>query len=117
MITKMCLIFDGSPILAGIAAGLVHGLPPPADQMFCARSQWLFWKTCFVIASRVQRFGTGTMLTMPRSWWVFSAAGEPWEVVVEFSGGVFWKPVVPMPLSSATSSALSVVSSTTELGA
>src|SRR5580698_648718 len=117
MMTKTCLIFEASPILAGIATGLLHGLPPPADKMFCARSQWLFWKTCFVIASRVQRLGTGTILTTPRSWWVFRLAGEPCEVVVEFSGGVLWKPAVPMPLSLPTSSALSAVSSTTELGA
>src|ERR1700733_13049338 len=117
MITKTCLIFEGSPIFAGIATGLAHGLPPLAEKMFCTRSQWLFRKTCFVIASKVDLFGTGTMLTMPRSWWVFRAAGELCEVVFEFSGGVFWTPVEPIPLSLATSSVLSAVSSTTELGA
>src|SRR6202522_1232970 len=115
MITKTCLIFDGSRIFVGIATGLAHGLPPLADKMFCTRSQWLFRKTCFVIASKVDLFGTGKILTMPRSWRVCRAAGEPCEVVVEFSGGVFSKPVEPIPLSLATSNALSAVSSTTEL--
>ena len=73
MITNTCLIFDGSPIFAGIATGLANRLPPAADQMFSARSQWLFWKTCCVIAARVERFGTGTMLTVPRSWWVLKS--------------------------------------------
>jgi hypothetical protein len=56
--------------LAGIATGLVLGLPPLADRIFCARSQWLFWKTCVVIVANVVLFGTGTMLTVPLSWWV-----------------------------------------------
>ena len=70
MIRNTCLISDGSPILAGIATGLASGLPPEADLMFSVRSQWLFSKTCLVIAAKVPRSGTGTMLTVPLSWWV-----------------------------------------------
>ena len=70
MIRNTCLISDGSPILAGIATGLAFGLPPVADSIFCVRSQWLFSKTCFVIVAKVELFGTGTMLTVPLSWWV-----------------------------------------------
>ena len=64
------MISDGSPILAGIATGLAFGLPPAADWIFCARSQWLFSKTWLVIVAKVALFGTGTMLTVPLSWWV-----------------------------------------------
>ena len=42
MIRNTCLISDGSPILAGIATGLVFGLPPEADLIFSVKSQWLF---------------------------------------------------------------------------
>ena len=70
MIKNTCLINEGSPILAGSATGFVFGEPPLADAMFCARSQWLFVKTWLVIDARVVLFGTGTMLTVPLSWWV-----------------------------------------------
>src|SRR4029077_10638671 len=68
MIRNTCLISEGSPILAGIATGFACGEPPAADLIFCTRSQWLFAKTCLVIASKVPRSGTGTMLTVPLSW-------------------------------------------------
>ena len=126
MITKTCLIFEGSPILlrdCDRRGSRVAALRP--TQIFSARSQWLFWKTCFVIAAKVREFGTGTMLTVPRSWWVlrpvtpyrFRTNFRSWRAATVPSKGIRRLPVVPMPLSLATSSALSAVSSTTELGA
>src|SRR5271165_2210552 len=121
MITKTCLISEGSPILAGIATGRVFGLPPEADLIFSVRSQWLFSDTCCVIAVRVVLFGMGTMLTVPRSWWVLKSVTpqyDPYEFsAVLVGGGATPKPVVPRPLSLATSSSPSAASSTTELGA
>src|SRR5271165_5617916 len=121
MITKTCLISEGSPIFAGIATGAFFGLPPEADLIFAVRSQWLFCETCTVIADRVVLLGIGTMLTVPRSWWVLKSV-TPKYVPYEFSGvfvggGATPKPVVPRPLSLATSSSPSAASSTTELGA
>jgi hypothetical protein len=91
MITKTCLISEGEPILAGIATGAAFGLPPEADWIFSVRSQWLFWETCMVIADRVEAAtGTGTMLTVPRSWWVFKSVTpqyEPYEFSAVFVGG------------------------------
>src|SRR5208282_5039032 len=130
MITKTCLIFDGSPILSGITRDLAHGSPPPALQIFSARSQWLFSKTWCVIIASSERPGTGTMLTVPRSWWVLSAftpnslavdsavVGAPGTLIPsknELPG--VGLPVVPQPLSLATSSCLLAASSTTEDGA
>ena len=52
--------------------------------MFSNRSQWLFSKTCWVIAAKAVEVGMGTMLTVPRSWWVFKAV-TPCAVAYEFS--------------------------------
>jgi hypothetical protein len=69
---------------AGIATGLACGFPPAAEKIFSARSQWLFWKTCVVIAAKAEDFGTGTMLTVPRSWWVLKSV-TPNSFAYEFS--------------------------------
>jgi len=53
MIRNTYLISEGSPILSGIATGLACQEPPPADLIFCTRSQWLFSKTYLVIACNV----------------------------------------------------------------
>src|SRR5208282_2359921 len=121
MITNTWLISDGLPIFAGIATGVAVGLPPEADAIFSARSQWLLSYTCVVITPRVELLGMGTMLTVPRSWWVlksYTPNSFPYEFSAVFVGGAATpKPVVPMPLSLATSSSPSAASKATELGA
>src|ERR1035441_4066223 len=84
MIRKTCLILDGSPILSGMASGLACLWPPAAEKIFSSRSQWLFWNTCCVSDHKAEELGTGTMLTVPRSWWVSSAV-TPNSDVVELS--------------------------------
>src|SRR5580658_1630541 len=134
MIRNTCLINEGSPILAGIAVAATEPLPPAAFLMFSARSQWLFNATCLVNSDRKKLSGIGTMLTVPRSWWVLRAVapnsvrqeldvvGAPGTVapIVGFAGPgglqVDGLPVVPQPLSLATISALSTESYTTEAG-
>ena len=68
MIRNTCLISDGSPILAGIATGLVLRVATAGRRDILRQIPVVVLENLLVIAARVPLFGTGTMLTVPLSW-------------------------------------------------
>ena len=109
MIMNTCLISDGSPILAGIATGLVFGLPPLADWIFCFKIPVVIHENltrhrCQGHAIRHGNDADGAIVLMSI-------------VTRRRRGRISYERRAPMPLSFATRSVLLSLSSTTELGA